>query len=137
MLASPDLQQTFEVTCDAFDVGLGAVLVQDGRPIAFWAKRLTEAEHNDAVGEQEMLAVIHALELRHCYLDGPSFTMITDHSPNVFLANKKQLSPWQKRRNERIQPYNWEYKAGRINVADPLNRPFFAAVSKEAQWVQR
>ena len=113
MLALPNLQRPFEVICDASGVGLGAVLVQDGRPIAFWSKRLTEAEH-DAVGGQEMLAVVHALELWHCYFDGPNFTVVTDHSPNVFFANKKQLNPRQKRWNERMQHYiyEWEYRPG-------------------------
>ena len=125
-----------EVVCDASGMGLGAVLIQDGRPISFWAKRLSEAEQNYAVSEQEMLAVVHALELWHCYLDGQDFTVVTDHSPNVFFANKKLLNPWQKRCNERIQPYKfeWEYRPGRINVADPLSRhpSFFAESSTVA-----
>ena len=97
VLALPNLQRPFEVICDASGVGLGAVLIQDGRPIAFWAKRLSEAEQNYAVGEQEMLAVVHALELWHCYLDGQDFKVVTDYSPNVFFANKKVLNPRQKR----------------------------------------
>ena len=130
VLALPNLQRPFELICDASGVGLGAVLIQDGRPIAFWAKRLSEAEQNYPVGEQEMLAVVHALELWHCYLDGQDFKVVTDHSPNVFFSNKKLLNPRQKRWSERIQPYKfeWEYIPGRINVADPLSRhpPFFA-----------
>ena len=136
VLSLPNLQRPFEVVCDASGVGLGAVLIQDGRPISFWAKRLSEAEQNYAVGEQEMLAVVHALELWHCYLDGQDFTVVTDHSPNVFFANKKLLDPRQKRWNERIQPYKseWEYRPGRINVADPLSRhpSFFAERSTVA-----
>jgi len=95
-------------------------------------------EQNYAVGEQEMLAVVHALELWHCYLDGMNYTMITDHSTNVFFANKKHLNPrrQQKRWNERIQPckYDWKYRPGRIHVADPLSRhsSFFAESSTVA-----
>ena len=100
MLSLPNLQRPFEVVCDASGVGLGAVLIQDGRPTSFWAKRLSEAEQNYAVGEQEMLAVVHALELWHCYLDGQDFTVVTDHNPNVFFANEKLLNPRQKRWNE-------------------------------------
>ena len=97
VLALPELQRPFKIFCDISGVGMGAVLVQDGRPIAFWAKRPTEAEQNHAVSEQDMYAVVHALELWHCYLDGPNFTVVTDNSSNVFFADERQLNPRQER----------------------------------------
>ena len=89
VLALPNLQRPYEVICDASGVGLGAVLIQDGRPIAFWAKRLSEAEQNYAVGEQEMLAVVHALELWHCYLHGQDFKVVTDHTIQMYSSQTK------------------------------------------------
>ena len=41
--------------------------------------------------------LLHALGLWHCYLENMTLTVTTDHSENVFFANKKQLSPRQKR----------------------------------------
>ena len=130
VLALPDLNEPFEVICDACGVGLGAVLLQDGRPVAFDGKRLSPAEQNYSAGEQELLAVIHALELWRCYRDGVEFTVVTDHSPNTFFATKALLSPRQTRWAERLSRFQfcWEYRPGRINVADPLSRhPSFSA----------
>ena len=124
VLALPDLNRPFEVICDACGVGLGAVLLQDGRPLAFDGKRMNPAEQNYSVGEQELLAVTHALELWRCYLDGSDVTVVTDHSPNTFFATKSLLSPRQARWAERLSrfQFTWEYRPGRINVADPLSR---------------
>ena len=71
-------------------------------------------------------------ELAPCagYLDGVEFTVVTDHSPNTFFATKALLSPRQARWAERLSRFQffWEYRPGRINVADPLSRrPSFSA----------
>ena len=122
VLALPDLNRPFEVVCDACNcgVGVGAVLLQDGRPVAFDGKRLSPAEQNYSVGEQELLAVIHALEMWRCYLDGTDFTVVTDHNPNTFFASKAVLSPRQTCWAERLSrfQFTWEYRPGRVNVAD-------------------
>ncbi len=92
---------------------------------------MSPAEQNYHVGEQELLAVVHALELWRCYLDGTEFTVVTDHSPNTFFDTKKLLSPRQARWAERLSrfQFTWEYRPGRVNIADPLSRhPTFTAM---------
>jgi len=135
VLALPDLNRPFEVICDACGVGVGAMLLQDGRPIAFDGKCLSPAEQHYNIVEQELLAVIHALELWRCYLDGAEVTVVTDHSPNTFFSTKSVLSPRQTRWSERLSrfQFTWEYRPGRVNVADPLSRhPSFTTKNAEA-----
>jgi hypothetical protein len=109
---------------DASRVGLGAVLLQDGRPVAFESRKLSPAEQNYNVTEQEMLGVIHALKTWRCYLEGSVFTVVTDHCPNTFFDTQVNLSRRQARWSEFISRFksNWEYRPGRTNVADPLSR---------------
>ena len=64
------------------------------------------------------------------YLGGAELTVVTDHSPNTFFATRALLSPRQTRWAERLSRFQfmWEYRPGRVNVADPLSRhPSFSA----------
>ena len=61
VLAQPDFNQPFEVVADACGFGIGAVLLQQGRPIAFESRGMTSAECNYHIGEQELLGVVHAI----------------------------------------------------------------------------
>lgn len=80
VLAMPELGAPYEVVCDASGFGLGAVLLQNQRPIAFHSYKLSEAEQRCPVGEQELLAVITALKQWRCYLEGAigGVTVVTD-----------------------------------------------------------
>lgn len=128
-LAMPDFEKPFEVIADASKDGIGAILLQEGHPIAFESRRMIPAEKNYITTEQELLAVVHGIKVFRCYLEGVDFTMITDHCPNTFLQTQPTLSRRHARWSEYLQRYRfkWEYRAGRDNVADPLSRhPSFA-----------
>jgi hypothetical protein len=100
VLASPDSLKPFTVVCDASLLGVGGVLLQDDRPVAFESRKLSPAELNYTTGEQELLAVVHCLTVSRCYLEGPRFTVITDHCPNTYLQTQANLSRQQARWSE-------------------------------------
>ncbi|KAK9157873.1 hypothetical protein Scep_004447 [Stephania cephalantha] len=70
VLGLPNFDLPFEVHTDASDRALGAVLVQEGHPIAFESRKLKDAEQRYPAHEKEMLAVIHALQLWRHYFFG-------------------------------------------------------------------
>jgi hypothetical protein len=92
VLAPPELGMPFKMVLDASGVGLGAILLQDGRPVAFKTRKLSPAKQNYTVTKQKMLGVIHALNTWRCYLEGSEFTVVTDHCFNTFFNTQVNLS---------------------------------------------
>ena len=129
VLALPDFSapyKAFDVICDASGFGIGAVLMQNGRVIAFEGRKMTDPETRYTTGEQKLLAVHHALQIWRCYLEGTScpVRIVTDHAPNTYLNSQPTLSRRQARWSEFLQRFKleWQYRPGRINVADPISR---------------
>jgi len=82
---SPDFSRPFFVQCDASNSGVGGVLVQktdegDEFPMAFVFKKLSKAQRNYSVKEQECLAAIVCIKMFRAYIKGHEFTVITDHA---------------------------------------------------------
>lgn len=124
VLQYPDFDAPFELISDASLLGTGAVLLQNGKPIAYTSKKFLPAEKNYTTGEQELLGVINALKEWRCYLEGPEVTVVTDHHPLTYLQTSAPLSRRQARWLEFMQRFHvtWEYRPGRLNIADPLSR---------------
>jgi hypothetical protein len=95
LLRTPNVRLPYKVVTDASDLGLGAVLLQEGHPVAFEPRKLNSAELNYNVTEKEMLAVVHALCVWQCYLKGADFTVYTDHVLNIYSPMQPNLSRWQ------------------------------------------
>ena len=99
--------------------------MQNSRPLAYESRRLLPAGVNYTVTEQELLAVVHALKIWRCYLEGPKFTVVTDHNPLVHLPTQPNLSGRQARWSEYLQrfTFDWVYRPGVSNLAaDALSR---------------
>ena len=128
LLTSPDFSEgspQFQLIADASGAGIGAALFQGDKVIAYEGRKYRPAEVNYTVGEQELLAVVNALHVWRCYLEGaPTFQVVTDHNPLVYFHTQTTLSRRQSRWFEFISRFDfeWVYRPGKLNVADPLSR---------------
>ena len=85
-----DVTKPTTIQVDASKIGIGAALLQDGRPIAFASKALTETEQRYANIERELLAIVFGCERFHTYVYGKPFVVETDHKP-LEMIHKKAL----------------------------------------------
>lgn len=126
LLRYPDFSREFQLTTDASNYALGAVLEQDGRPLAFISRTLKKNEEHYATNEREMLAIVWALESFKKFLYGTAKVKIfTDHQPLTFAVSNKNSNWKLKRWKDKLEEYDYEliYKPGKSNiVADALSR---------------
>jgi hypothetical protein len=129
VLVLPDPKLPFVVHTDASGFAVGAVLMQDQgkglQPIAFMSKKMLDAETRYPVHEQELLAIIHALNAWRHYLHGAKFKVMTDHHSLRYFKTQPQLSGRQSRWKDVIANFDFdiEYLKGEANpVADGLSR---------------
>ncbi|GFX18695.1 retrovirus-related Pol polyprotein from transposon opus [Trichonephila clavipes] len=121
----PNFTEQFNLFTDASGVGIGAVLNQNHRPIAFASRTLNKAERNYTVTERECLAVIWALNKFKTYFGSLLVKVTTDHAALTKLTNGKNLSSRMIRWALKLSEFNieWELRPGVQNVvADVLSR---------------
>lgn len=125
VLTCPDFSKPFDLYCDASGVGLGAVLSQEGRPVAFASRTLTAGERKYFPTELECLAVLWAIEKFRGYLEGYKFNVITDHASLKWLDNLKDPCGRLGRWAVRLQQFDYTitHRKGKEHEApDALSR---------------
>jgi hypothetical protein len=117
VLAQPDIDKSFDVYCDVSDTGIGVVLMQDGRVIAYASWQLWRQEY-DPTHDLELLAIIHALKVWRHYHLGNLVHIYTDHKSLKYLFTQADLNMRQRRWLELIKDYELEvhYHPGKANV---------------------
>ncbi|GKA80171.1 putative reverse transcriptase domain-containing protein [Tanacetum coccineum] len=125
ILALPEGSEDFIAYCDASIKGLGVVLMQREKVIAYAPRQLKIHEKNYTTHDLELGAVVFALKFWRHYLYGTMCTMFTDHKILQHILNQKELNIRQHRWLELLSDYDCEirYHPEKANVvADALSR---------------
>ncbi|KAK8714256.1 hypothetical protein V6N13_149449 [Hibiscus sabdariffa] len=125
VLTQPVSGKEFVVYSDASYVGLGCVLMQEGRVVAYASRQLKVHEKNYPTHDIELAAVVFALKIWRHYLYGEKCIVYTDHKSLKYLMTQKELNLRQRRWLELLKDYDLsiEYHPGKANVvADALSR---------------
>ncbi|GKD03385.1 putative reverse transcriptase domain-containing protein [Tanacetum coccineum] len=124
ILALPDGSENFVVYCDASHKGLGAVLMQKVKVIAYASRQLKVHEKNYTTHDLELGAVVFALKMWRHYLYGTKCVVFTDHKSLQHILDQKELNMRQRWWLELLSDYDCEiqYHPRKANVvADALS----------------
>ncbi|XP_071923176.1 uncharacterized protein [Coffea arabica] len=137
VLVLPDGVEGYAVYSDASREGLGCVLMQKGKVVAYASRRLKPHEQNYPTHDLELAAVIFALKKWRHYLYDVTFEVYTDHKSLKYLFSQKELNLRQRRWVEFLEDYDCSinYHPGKANVvADALSRKAQVAGLMIKEW---
>src|SRR6266540_4590655 len=92
LLVLPDFTKTFEIECDASGIGIGGVLMQEGKLVAYFNEKLGGAQLNYPVYDKELFALVHVLESWPYYLWPKEFAIHSDHEALKYLKGQANLN---------------------------------------------
>ena len=137
-LAYFDPTKELSIQCDASGQGLGAALLQEGRPLAYASRALSDAETRYATIEKEMLAIVFALEKWHQYTFGRPVTVYSDHKPLEAITRKPLDRAPKRLQGMLIRALAYDVKVQYLKgkdmfLADTLSRAFLPKVGDDSQ----
>ena len=125
LLQLPDFGKTFELECDASGVGIGDVLMQDGKPVAYFSEKLSGPIINYSMYDKELYALVRTLEMWQHYLWSKEFVIHSHLEPLKHIRTQNKLNRRHAKWAEFIEsfPYIIKHKKGKDNViVDALSR---------------
>ncbi|WKA06025.1 hypothetical protein VitviT2T_023953 [Vitis vinifera] len=125
VLTAPISGELFTIYCDASTVGLGCVLMQQGKVVAYASRQLKQHERNYPTHDLELAVVVFALKTWRHYLYGEKFEVYSDHKSLKYIFTQKDLNSRQRRWMETLEDYDFalHYHPRKVNVvADALSR---------------
>ncbi|XP_076898116.1 uncharacterized protein LOC143551604 [Bidens hawaiensis] len=125
ILVLPNFSQVFELHTDASKVGIGGVLSQGGRPIAYFSEKLTGAKLRYSTYDLEFYALVQAVKHWRHYLFHKEFVLFTDHVSLRHIRTQDKISHKNGRWLASLEKFTFvvKHKTGVSNrVADALSR---------------
>lgn len=145
VLALPNFTKHFVVEVDACGTGVGAVLMQQGHPIAFLSQALGQKHLGLSTYEKELIALLLVIEKWRHYLQPIHFVITTNHFNLNYFRDQRVTTSLQHKGLTKLLGLSYEirYRKGSENVAvDALSRRFEKEVDCQAMtlvqpaWVQ-
>ena len=135
ILIVPDRGQGYTVYCDALRAGLGCVLIQSERVVAYGSRQLKNHGQNYPTHDMELAAVVFALNIWRHYLYGKQFQMYSDHKSLKYIFTQRNPNMRQCRWMEFLEDYDFtlHYLSSKANfVADALSQKSRGALASIA-----
>ena len=95
-LSYPDFSKPFDLYTDASELQLGATLVQEGKPLGFYTRKLNPAQMNYTVGDKELLGIVEGLKAFNGVVRGMDVTVHTDHLNLLYQNMLEEFNPTTK-----------------------------------------